>query len=162
MSDSRQPGALGWAARLEDALLVMLLGLLVVLATGQMLARNLFDSGWSEADPLMRTLVLWVGLTGAMIATRENRHIAILILHERLPERVRPYVAIAAQLFTAVVAATIAFHGFRFVQMEAVNTVIAFAGIPTWASASIIPFAFAVIALRATEAAWRVWRRKRR
>lgn len=140
---------IGWPARLENGLLVTLLGLLIVVAIGQLLARNLFGAGWSDADPLMRTLVLWVGLTGAMVATREHRHIAIVLLPERLPPRWRARVTLAAQLFTAAVAATVAYHGARFVLMEAHYPVIAFAAVPTWATAAIIPFAFGVIAVRA-------------
>ncbi len=67
-------GALG---RLEDALLVALLGVLLLLASTQILLRNLFDAGLTWADPLLRVLVLWLGLLGAMIASRSGKHITL-------------------------------------------------------------------------------------
>lgn len=162
MNRQQQQHTAGRLARLENGLLVGLLAAIILLATGQMLSRNLFDTGWPWAEPMMRTLVLWVGLTGGMIASRENRHITIPILHDRMPASAKPVMAIAAQLFTAAVAAAITFHGLRFVLMEAENPVVAFAGISTWMTATIIPFAFAVITVRAARSAWHAWRQTRR
>ncbi len=72
-----------WIKRLhraEDALLVLLLSTMIVLASTQILLRNLFDSGFVWIDPLLRVLVLWLGLIGATVATRNNRHIRIDLL----------------------------------------------------------------------------------
>ena len=63
-------GALG---RLEDALLVALLGVLLLLASTQILLRNLFDAGLTWADPLLRVLVLWLGLLGARVSRPRQR-----------------------------------------------------------------------------------------
>ena len=72
-----------WAQRLhraEDALLVFLLSAMIVLAATQILLRNFLDSGFVWIDPLLRVLVLWLGLIGATVATRNNRHIRIDLL----------------------------------------------------------------------------------
>ena len=72
-----------WAQRLhraEDALLVLLLSAMIVLAATQIMLRNFFDSGFVWIDPLLRVLVLWLGLIGATVATRNNRHIRIDLL----------------------------------------------------------------------------------
>ena len=55
--------------RVEDALLVILLSLMILLAATQILLRNFFDLGFVWADPLLRALVLWLGLIGATVAT---------------------------------------------------------------------------------------------
>ena len=58
--------------RAEDALLVILLTAMIVLACTQILLRNFFDSGIVWIDPLLRVMVLWLGLVGATVATRHN------------------------------------------------------------------------------------------
>ena len=63
--------------KLEDALLVTLLLSMVGIATTQVLLRNLFDSGFYWGDSLVRVIVLWVALVGAMIASRNDSHIRI-------------------------------------------------------------------------------------
>ncbi|MGH8560727.1 MAG: TRAP transporter small permease, partial [Nevskiales bacterium] len=74
---------------LEDLLLALLLGAMVIVAAAQILLRNLFEWNFSWGDPLTRLLVLWVGLLGALAATRQNRHIAIDLVTHLLPPRVR-------------------------------------------------------------------------
>ena len=60
--------------------------------------------------------------------------------------------------FTSGVCALIAVHGVRLVQFEYVDRTLAFAGVPVWALEIIIPFAFAVIALRYVIYAFSQWR----
>ena len=92
--------ALNWV---EDGILVGLLLLMIGLAVMQIVLRNVFDSGivWSEV--LIRILVLWVGLVGAMVASRQDNHINIDILDRYLPERAKTVVGFMVQLFTALI-----------------------------------------------------------
>src|SRR5690606_12731212 len=53
-----------WLRALEDALLIVAFGSLVVLAGLQIVMRNIFESGFVWIDPLLRILVLWVGMLG--------------------------------------------------------------------------------------------------
>ena len=52
----------------EDSLLVVILTSMIMLAVYQIISRNLFSEGIVWIDPLLRTLVLWVGLAGAVSA----------------------------------------------------------------------------------------------
>jgi TRAP-type C4-dicarboxylate transport system permease small subunit len=63
--------------RIEDGILAALLTLMIAVAVVQILLRNFFGAGIIWGDVLVRILVLWIGLTGAMIATRQNKHISI-------------------------------------------------------------------------------------
>ena len=63
--------------RIEDGILVALLALMIALAAVQIFLRNFFGAGIIWGDVLVRVLVLWIGLIGAMIATRQNKHISI-------------------------------------------------------------------------------------
>lgn len=137
--------ALHW---LEDAFLVSLLLTMIGLAVVQIVMRNGFDSGFLWAESFLRVLVLWIGLVGAMAASRQHRHINIDIIGRFLPGKAARVVAVANALFTTAVCAALAWFSLDFVRMEYEAPSMAFANVPTWLCESIIPLAFAVIALR--------------
>jgi TRAP-type C4-dicarboxylate transport system permease small subunit len=132
----------------EDSFLVILLAAMIGLAVLQIILRNLFDSGLPWIDPLLQMLVLWVGLAGAMIATRMDHHISIDAFTRLLSPRLQLVVRIIVDLFTAIVTAIVAYHGSRLLVMEQEAESIAFGQIPVWVCELIIPLAFGVIALR--------------
>ncbi len=132
----------------EDSLLVIILSSMIVFAVYQIIARNLFGEGIVWIDPLLRTLVLWVGLSGAVVATRTDNHIRIDIFAKYFPPHILKYVQRIAYLFTLLVCLLIAWHAARFVYSEYEYGTIAFSGIPSWLTASIIPVSFALIAIR--------------
>lgn len=136
------------AHTLEDSFLAILLTAMIGLAGVQIILRNFFDSGLSWVDPLLRLLVLWVGLAGAMVATREDHHISIDVFIRSLPPRVKLAVRVFVDIFTATVTAVIAYHAARMVQMDREAEIIAFADVPAWICELIIPLAFGVIAWR--------------
>ena len=140
--------ARGLLYRLEEAVLALLLGAMILLSSLQILLRGLFDSGIGWADPLLRALVLWVGLLGAVTASRGGRQITVDVFSRLLSGRLRASVAAVTSLFTAGVAGVLAYHGARFVASEHEFASVAFSGIPAWTLESVIPFAFAAIALR--------------
>lgn len=133
---------------IEDAILVGLLLVMISMAVTQIFLRNLFETGIVWSDILVRTLVLWVGLAGAMVASRHGNHINIDILDRYLPEYAKSFVNLVVDLFTAVICTITAYYSLLFVQMEFVDGGRAFAQVPTWLCEAIIPFAFVVIALR--------------
>jgi TRAP-type C4-dicarboxylate transport system permease small subunit len=134
--------------RVEDAVLVGLLLLMIGMAVTQIFLRNLFGAGIVWSDVMVRILVLWVGLIGAMVASRHDNHITIDILDRYMPERAKVYANFVIKLFTALICTIVAYYSLLFVQMEFADGGMAFAQVPTWFCEAIIPFAFTVIALR--------------
>ena len=134
--------------RVEDAILVGLLLLMIGMSVTQIFLRNLFEAGIVWSDVLVRILVLWVGLVGAMVASRQGNHITIDILDRYLPARAKKVADFVVELFTALICTVVAYYSLVFVQMEFVDGGMAFAQVPTWLCEAIIPFAFTVIALR--------------
>ena len=132
----------------EDSLLVVILSTMIVLAVFQMISRNVFAEGVIWIDPLLRTLVLWVGLAGAVVATRTDNHIRIDVFSKYLPKHILPYVVRSVYLFTFLICLLIGWHAARFVYSEYVYGTIAFSGIPAWLTAIVIPLSFFLIALR--------------
>lgn len=137
-----------WLHRAEDLVLAFLLGLLVLLAVMQIVLRTVFDTGLLWLDPLLRALVLWVAMLGAMVAAREGRHIGMDLASRMLPPVPARIARLASWLFAAAVSALLAWQAGRMVADERALGAIAFARVPVWWLQAILPVAFAVIALR--------------
>ena len=134
--------------RLEDSLLIGLLLVMVGVAILQILLRNLVDSGIVWGDVLVRMLVLWIGMVGAMVASRKGDHIAIDVITRLLPERYTYLANCLTQFATACVCLITAWFGLKLVRFEYLDGLTAFAGVPVWVCEAIIPIGFTVIALR--------------
>ena len=134
--------------RIEDGMLIGLLLTMMAVAVAQIFLRNLFEAGLVWGDPLLRMLVLWVGLVGAMVASRFDNHIRIDLLNRYLPKRLGGFAKCAVGCFTASVCGIFVYYSWQFVRFEYEDGSMAFANVPVWLCASIIPLAFLVIALR--------------
>jgi TRAP-type C4-dicarboxylate transport system permease small subunit len=133
---------------IEDSLLVLILSSMIILAVYQIFSRNLLSEGIVWIDPLLRTLVLWVGLSGAVVATRTDKHIKIDIFAKYLPVKLKPFIQRSVYLYTLLVCLLISWHAARFVISEYEYGTMAFSGIPAWITAIIIPISFCLIAVR--------------
>ncbi len=136
--------------KVEEGILVGLLLVMISTAVFQIFLRNFFDSGIVWGDSLVRVLVLWIGLIGAMVASRTDNHISIDILSRYLPARIKRFTTLVVHVFTALVTGTMAWVSIRFVKMEMADNLMGVASVPAWVCESIIPIAFAVISLRYT------------
>lgn len=142
---------LAWRQRLhrvEDTLLVVLLAAMIGLAATQIVLRNLFDSGFVWIDPILRVLVLWLGLLGAMVATRYDKHISIDLLSRFIDGKPQYLLQAAVEQISAWTCLIIAVYGFNWIHLDFVDGLVTFAGIPAWLLEVIVPLSFAVIGLR--------------
>ncbi len=137
--------AITWA---ENTLLILMLALMVLLAAAQIVFRNVLDTSIVGADQLLRLLVLWVAFLGAVAAGREGKHIHVDAVVRWLPGRWRAGVGAFTDLFTVGVCLVLAWQALRFIQSARESGEMAFATVPVWLTASILPLAFTLIALR--------------
>jgi TRAP-type C4-dicarboxylate transport system permease small subunit len=135
-------------ALIEDALLVLILATMVGLAATQIILRNFFDGAILWADPILRVGVLWVGMIGAMVATRSDKQISVDAVSRFLPTRMKARVRVITDLFTAVISAVVAWSALRLVLDDRAAGVTAVAFVPVWICEAILPLAFGIIALR--------------
>jgi TRAP-type C4-dicarboxylate transport system permease small subunit len=135
-------------ALIEDALLVLILATMVGLAATQIILRNFFDGAILWADPILRVGVLWVGMIGAMVATRSDKQISVDAVSRFLPTRMKARVRVITDLFTAVISAVVAGSALRLVLDDRAAGVTAVAFVPVWICEAILPLAFGIIALR--------------
>jgi TRAP-type C4-dicarboxylate transport system permease small subunit len=137
----------GIVERIETALIALLVLAMVVLAGAQILLRNFFETGFAWADPLLRAMVLWTAMLGALAAARDDKHIGLDLLTHFLHGRTRRVARVIALLFGAAVSAAMAWYGFDLVEVDhGSGTTIA--GIPGWVVEAILPVGFALLAIR--------------
>lgn len=134
----------------EDAILVLVFVAMIGFAVAQIALRNLFGVGILWGDPLVRVLVLWSGLIGAMVAARLDHHIVVSALAQFLPPRWRVASRLLTDSATAAVCAIVGVVAARFVHSDYQAGVLAFGRVPAWVCELIIPFAFFVLAGRYT------------
>lgn len=139
---------LRWLGSAEDALLVTLLAVMIGLASWQILARNVFDTAIIWGDPLLRALVLWVGFLGAVAAARDDRQINVDVVSRFAVEPWRSRIRVVTDFFTAMVSGFLAWQAVRFVMDARAYDEIAFASVPLWLVASVLPLAFVLLATR--------------
>jgi len=88
--------------------------ILLALALLQILTRNLFDSGITQADTLTRYLVLYVMFFGAALAIERNRHIKIDVFSTLLSAALLDRLHRPLHAFAAIICALLADAAIRF------------------------------------------------
>jgi TRAP-type C4-dicarboxylate transport system permease small subunit len=132
--------------RIEESLLISMVILMVVLAFLQVVLRNVFSLGIIWADLFLRHLVLWVGLMGAVLVTRERRHIKIDILTKIIPEKAKPPLNLFTDIVSLFVTILLTKASYTFVMSEKIGGSILFLNVPTWTMELMIPIGFALMA----------------
>lgn len=132
----------------EELVLCLLLTTMIILACLQIILRTFFGSGLLWADPLLRYLVLWCGLLGAVAATGQGKHIALDLTGKRLSPGLRSWLDLATFTFSTLASCGLTWAGWLFLQSE-----IEFGGdgplaIPLWFWNGIFPLAFGLIAVK--------------
>jgi len=133
---------------IEDVIAGIILLTIILFALSQIILRNFLDSGFIWGDSFIRVLVLWLGLVGAIIASRKNKQISIDVLSQFLPVHFKRYIQKLNLLFAAFVCFIISYYSGQFVYLEYQDNTIAFESIPAWITEIIIPVGFSVMGLR--------------
>ena len=143
----RQAGRL--LERLEEAVLLLLIAAMIVLACVQIALRDVWGGGLSWADPLLRVMVLWAGLLGAVVATKMDKHISLDLASHLLPKGIFRWLRVVRHVFAAGVCLVLAWVAADFVRQEAAQgSGQEMAGLASWQLNLIFPIAFGGIALR--------------
>lgn len=143
------PGAtfVRWIGRIETGLVATLVFAMVALAGAQIVLRNVFESGLSWADPLLRAMVLWAAMLGALAAARDDKHIGLDLVTHFVHGRTRRALRVVTLLFAALASAMMAWYGVGLVQLD-YGSGAATGGIPNWVVEIIVPIGFGLLALR--------------
>ncbi len=142
---SRLARAGTWA---ENALLSGLLLAMIALACWQIFARNMLGTTLVLGDELLRLMVLWLTLAGALAASRADRHIAISLLDRMLEGRALDAARAVTQAFTAIICGLLAWYSFNFVMTSREFEDTLLGGVPAWPLQAPLPIGFALMAWR--------------
>ena len=132
----------------EDAVLAIVLTAMILLAAAQIVMRNLFNFGFIWTDEMLRMLVLWIAVAGAVAASRTDKHINIAILNRFLPDKIKLLVKIIVHIFTAAVCGVVTWYSVQFVQTSHEFGDILMGSIPAWWLQLILPVGFGLICYR--------------
>jgi TRAP-type C4-dicarboxylate transport system permease small subunit len=132
----------------EDALLLIILIGMILLAGTQIFLRNLLDTSLFWGDEMLRLMVLWLAVAGGLAASRLDKHISIAVIDRFLPGKAQLATRVVIDLFTAAICVLFAWHSARFVysSYEFGDTVMR--DVPAWAAQVIMPIGFGLMALR--------------
>ena len=144
----RASAAARWLERIENGLIAVLVLAMVLLAGAQILLRNLASSGIDWADPLLRAMVLWAAMLGALAAARDDKHIGLDLVTHFVHGRTKRVFRFIALMFAAAVCAAMAWYGGNLVMLDYASATIAFGRVPSWCVELILPLGFALLALR--------------
>jgi TRAP-type C4-dicarboxylate transport system permease small subunit len=132
----------------ENVLLVTLLGGMMLVAVGQVIAREVFETGFFWGGELVRLMVLWLAMVGSVAACRENRHIRIDAISHLLSDRAVGIVRMLVDTFAAVVCGIIAWNAWRYLQLEIEFEDTVLIDTPAWVAHLVVPVAFALLSYR--------------
>lgn len=139
--------ALGWLDAVENVLIAVLAICLVVLAGAQIVLR-LSNNGLVWLDPLLRVLVIWAGLLGAVAAARYDKHIKFDVVGRLLHGRALAIVRGITLSFTAIVCAVMVKASLGLIEVDRESLTELSTGVPMWWAELILPVAFGLLALR--------------
>jgi len=133
--------------RIEEILLTLLLTAMIVLACYQIGLRWFTSGGLLWIDPLLRYLVLWSGLLGAVLATAKDNHITLDAIGYLLHRRMKQWVGLLIHSFCVVVSVFLFRATLIFIKGEIEFGGSGLFGLPTWIWYLIFPMAFGMILL---------------
>jgi tripartite ATP-independent transporter DctM subunit len=132
-------------ARIEDAILVLALAVMVVLPLGEAALRTWFHFSIPQAATIVQHLVLVVALVGGAIATREHRLLALSTLTESLHGAWKIVSNVFSAATGAAIAVGLAWAGYKLLEVQEGLSIL---GLPVERLLWLMPAAFVLIALR--------------
>lgn len=131
----------------EDGLSVFALAAIVLLPLIEIAGRPLFGQGVTGSIDYVRHLTLWIGLLGAALAARENRHLAIG-LAAFLRGRWQRIAATVSSITAAAVSLLLAWASLELVLAERASVWMLGGVFPQWIAQVVMPVGFAAIGFR--------------
>ena len=133
--------------RCEEVLVSVLLTVMILLACYQIGLRWFTSGGLPWIDPLLRYLVLWSGLLGAVLATARDNHIALDAIGYLLQRKLKLWVHLLTDAFCVAVSIFLFRATLLFLQSEIEYGGAGLFGLDTWLWFLIFPMAFGMILL---------------
>ena len=134
--------------QLEDSLNVVALLALGLLPALEWLLRACCHSGLRGSAGYVQHLTLWVGLLGAMLATRQKRHLNLATGVTVLLPRFQALINVLVLTISTVVTSGLCWASVQFVRTEMAAPAHIAGWLPIWMVEVILPVAFAALTVR--------------
>jgi TRAP-type C4-dicarboxylate transport system permease small subunit len=150
------PGSVGgwldrlerWGTAAENAVLVLLLTTMMILAVGQIVLRIFFSIGFVWADELISLTVFWVAIAASVAAARSDRHLRIDALSHFVAEKYARFPRIVVDGFAAGMCLFLGWHALRYTQLLKEFDDVVLTDFPAWIAFAVTPIAFGLMAYR--------------
>jgi tripartite ATP-independent transporter DctM subunit len=133
---------------LENGLMVVALGLMMALPLAESLLRRVFGIGIIGSAVFVQHLVLYVGMLGSVIAARKGRLLSISFVTTYLQGKWKTAASVYANSFAVVIAFYLVIANIQFILAKNMVGDTLVHGISLWPILLIMPFGFALIAIR--------------
>ena len=153
------PRLLTLARRAEDTATALALVLMALLPVLELFMRGLFGRSLPGSLGYVQNLTLWVGFLGAIIASREGRHLNLSTGLLTLPARAQRLADAATGAVSAAVGTGLFWASLRFVESELSDPVRLGGWLPLWCVELVLPFSFLIITVRFVLRAGGPWQR---
>ena len=137
-----------WGTAVENAVLVIFLGAMMLLAIAQIVLRIFFSFGFIWADELVKFFVLWIALVASVAASRSDRHLRIDILSHFVTNKYARCPRAIADTFAAVICSLLAWHSWRYIELTIEFQDKVLIGFPAWIAYILLPLSFLLMSYR--------------
>lgn len=140
--------------RLEEAFMIVALAGMTLLTFVQVVLRYVFGTGLVWSLEVTTYLFAWLVLIGMSYGVRTQAHIAVDLLTSRLPPRAARGVAVVAFVCSLAYCALMIYGSAAFVdRLMALGNDARDIPVPRWLLTAVMPFGFALLAVRLIQAA---------
>lgn len=137
-STRRLPTAERWLVTINQWVIIASMGTMALFVFANVVSRYLFNHSLVWVEELTQYQMIWVTWLGAGLALREGRHIAVDLLQDTLPERIRRVLRQAIALAMLGFLLALGWYGTQIVMftwnqetpMLGIRTGIPYLGIP--------------------------------
>ena len=146
-----------WLDRLEEWIVMLMLAAMTLVTFVQVVLRYVFNSGFTWALELTTIFFAMMIFVGISYGVRVGAHIGVDALVKLMPSGVRRGVSIVVVLLCLAYAGIILTGSWDYVsKMRMVGIELEDLPIPLWIVRAIMPFGYALLALRFLQVLWQL------
>ena len=152
----------GWLRRLrraEEAVSLSFLVLMVLLPLAEVALRP-FGASLTGGVQWVGVLTLWLSFTGALLATRDKRHLSLSTGAQLLSGKLELFATLFTVAVTAVTSAFLAYGAWLTTMAERGSTEIIPPNLPAWVTYLALPVGYGLICVRTVLARVKPWRER--
>ncbi|WP_447527904.1 TRAP transporter small permease [Vreelandella sp. TE19] len=146
-----------WLSRSEEVVIGLLIFSAALILFANVVARYVFNDGFSWAEELVRYQIVWMVLLGASVAARQGIHIGIDILRRFSPPPIARGLELLVHAISIGFCAFLVFYGFQLTeQTHRFGQVSSALQAPMWVVQLAIPVGALLMGIRFTQHFFRV------